>query len=97
MERNLTSERTTAALAHKKSTGRAYTRITPFGFDRVGDMLKENEGEMEVVRHMQHLKAQGVSLRRIAAMLNQTQTPTKLGGTWHLATVQSVLRVHRSC
>jgi DNA invertase Pin-like site-specific DNA recombinase len=97
LERNLTSERTTAALAHKRSTGRAYTRITPFGFDREGDVLVENAEEMRTVRHMEELRAQGVSLRRIAAMLNEKQTPTKLGGNWHLATVQSVLRVHRTC
>ena len=97
MERNLTSERTTAALRHKKATGRAYSRITPFGFDREGDTLKENAEEMKIVRHIQLLKAQGVSLRRIAATLNQSQTPTKAGGSWHLVTVQKVLRVHQIC
>jgi DNA invertase Pin-like site-specific DNA recombinase len=94
MERNLTSERTVAALAHKKATKRVYTRITPFGFDREGDVLKENATEMEIVRHIQQLKAQGMSLRRIAATLNTSHTPTKLGGQWHLVTVQNVLRMH---
>jgi DNA invertase Pin-like site-specific DNA recombinase len=94
MERNLTSERTVAALAHKKATKRVYSRITLFGFDRDGDVLKENQKEMEVVRQIQQLKAKGVSLRRIAAILNETGTPTKLGRQWHLVTVQKVLRAH---
>jgi PAS domain-containing protein len=63
-------------------------------FDREGNMLKENATEMEVVRHIQQLKAQGMSLRRIAATLNTSHTPTKLGGQWHLVTVQNVLRMH---
>jgi DNA invertase Pin-like site-specific DNA recombinase len=97
MERNLTSERTVAALAHKKATGRVYTRITPFGFDRDGDVLKENAAEMETVKYIRQLKAQGVSLRRITAMLNEEQTPTKLRGRWHLATVQKILQAHKTC
>jgi len=97
MERNLTSERTKSALAHKKATGRVYTRIVPFGYDREGDVLTANVAEMEVVRYMQQLKAQGTSLRRIAAVLNEEQKPTKQRGKWHLVTVQKVLRVHGIC
>jgi hypothetical protein len=68
MERNLTSERTTAALSKKKISGRVYTHITPLGFDGEGDLLKENTDEMATVWHIQQLKAEGMGLRRIAGM-----------------------------
>jgi DNA invertase Pin-like site-specific DNA recombinase len=97
MERNLTSERTKSALAHKKATGRVYTRIVPFGYDREGDLLTANASEMAVVRQIQELKTQGMSLRRIAAVLNGEHVKTKQHGKWHLVTVQKVLRVHGLC
>src|SRR4051794_20741941 len=43
MERNLISERTKTALAHKKSGSRVYSRIPPLGFDRHGDKLVPNK------------------------------------------------------
>lgn len=94
MERNVTSERTKAALQHKKANREVYTNITPLGFDRDGGRLVENAGELETVRRIREMKASGVSLRRIAATLNESGTPTKLGGRWHLVTVQNVLRIH---
>ena len=41
-ERDQISERTAAALRHKKQQRQAYSP-TPYGFDRVGDMLVVNE------------------------------------------------------
>ena len=94
MERNLTSERTKAALTHLKRTGQAYTHITPLGFNREGDRLVENKAEMAVVKLIQKRRAAGHSLGKIAVHLNDKNVPTKLGGKWHPVTVRSVLRVH---
>jgi DNA invertase Pin-like site-specific DNA recombinase len=94
MERNLTSERTKTALSHLKSSGAAYCHITPLGFDRQGGRLVENPAEMETVRLIFALRAQGMGLRGIADELNRRRTPTKRGGIWRVSTLQSVLRVH---
>lgn len=95
MERNVTKERTKAALSHLKRHGRAYSRLTPYGFDRIGDSLVANPGEMDVVRRIQALRHEGISLVRIARMLEGDGIPTKRGGVWRQATVDSVLKVHR--
>jgi site-specific DNA recombinase len=95
MERNLTSERTRAALRHKRSQREVYCYVTPLGFDRQGDKLIANDSELDTVRRIQQMHERGVSLRRIAAELNATGTPTKRGGRWHLVTVQNVLRIHQ--
>jgi Site-specific recombinases, DNA invertase Pin homologs len=94
MERNMTSERTKAALTHLKSSGQVYTAVTPLGFDRDGDKLIENTSEMATVRSIRKMRAEGTSLHRIAATLNEAGAATKLGGRWHAVTIQNVLRVH---
>lgn len=94
MERNLTSERTKAALGHKKSNREAYCHLTPLGFDRDGGRLVENQPEMQTVWRIHNLRSEGFSLQRIAAVLEQDGVPTKRGGRWHSVTIQNVLRVH---
>jgi site-specific DNA recombinase len=94
MERNLTSERTKAALRHKKAVNEVYCRVTPLGFDRQGDNLVHKATEMATVDRIKLMREQGVTLRSIAAILNRDGTPTKRGGRWHLVTVQKVLRIH---
>ena len=94
MERNLISERTKTALAHKKSGSRVYSRITPLGFDRQGDQIVRNEAEMETVSRIQQLRKKGLSLQAIANALHKSGTATKRGGTWHAVTIQKILRIH---
>jgi site-specific DNA recombinase len=94
-ERDQISERTANALQHKKQQHRAYSP-TPYGFDRVGDMLVVNEKETEVLSRIQALRAEGWSLERIAAELNREGIPAKQGGQWCLSAVRSVLRTSRS-
>jgi site-specific DNA recombinase len=95
LERNMISERTKSALGHKKACSRAYTRITPLGFDRVGDALVKNDSEMETVRLILRMRSEGQSLQAIAGALNESGAATKQGGTWHAVTVQKVLRIHQ--
>ncbi len=92
MERNMISERTRAALGHKRDTGKAYTRITPLGYDRVDGALVANEDEAATVSRVLELKQGGLSMGRIAEALNAAGTATKKGGKWHAVTVQKILR-----
>jgi len=89
-ERNLTAERTKAALAFKKSKLQAYGP-TPLGYDRKGDKLVKNREQLQAVRKIQDWRESGWTLAKIAARLNETNVPTKRGGTWFPSTVKYLL------
>lgn len=89
-ERDLTAERTTAALAHKKANNTAYSP-TPFGKTREGDALLDHEKERKVISIMKEWREKGITLRRIAARLNEGGIPTKQGKTWYASTVRYIL------
>lgn len=81
LERGLIGERTRAVLTHKRDQGQVYGP-TPYGFTREGDTLVEDPGELGVVARVKRLHAGGLSLRRIAAVLEGEGVPTKQGGKW---------------
>ncbi len=89
-ERNLISERTSAALQHKKVHLQPYAQL-PFGFDRKGDLLVVNESELDMVRQMQGWRATGCTLRAIAGRLNKAKVPAKNDGQWYASTVRQIL------
>ncbi len=92
-ERDQVSERTSAAMAHKKANGERVGKI-PFGFDLASDgvTLLENPEERKVIGLIHSLKAKGYSLRAIATALDESGVPTKdRKGGWKHATVKSIL------
>jgi DNA invertase Pin-like site-specific DNA recombinase len=92
-ERDLVSERTTLALAHKKSRGERVGAL-PFGFDLADDgvSLIPNVEEQNAIAVVRQLKAEGASIRKIAEEMNRRGIASKEGGRWHVATVQRVLK-----
>ena len=92
-ERDQISERTKAALAHKRAQGEA-TGHAPFGFDVGidGKTLVPNEQEQRVLRVIAYLDRKGLSQRRIVAALNSRGLQTKSGGRWTRGSLRSVLR-----
>jgi DNA invertase Pin-like site-specific DNA recombinase len=91
LERNLTAERTAAALAHLKANREAYSP-TPYGFDRSGSRLVGNPAELAAVERIRDLHAAGASLRSIARELAAAGIAAKRGGRWHPQTVAEILR-----
>lgn len=92
-ESDQVSERTTAAMSHKKSKGERVGAI-PYGFDLADDGVKliPNAAEQETIAVINELRADGLSLRAIAAELNRRAVPTKEGSKgWAHTTVQSIL------
>lgn len=92
-ERDLVSERTTAALAHKKSRGERVGQI-PFGFELAEDgvTLEPNAREQEILSLIRDLREQGLSMRRIAEELTARRVPTKEGRSkWSHQTIHSIL------
>jgi site-specific DNA recombinase len=90
-ERDQISERTAAALRHKRNQRQAYSP-TPYGFDRISDLLVVNHDEQKVIEEMLELREKGWSLRQIAARLNTKGIKAKYGGAWFASSIRAVLR-----
>ena len=90
-ERDLTAERTKAALLHKRNSGTAYSP-TPFGKVREGEMLRDDAGEQGILARIRAMRAKGLPLRRIADRLNGEGVRGKQGRTWYASTVAYILR-----
>jgi site-specific DNA recombinase len=91
-ERNLTAERTTSALQHKKATGQKYTNITPYGFEAIEGRLVQVQQEAEIVAEIQASRTGGNTLQFIADSLNTRGIPTKTGKQWAPATIHLLLK-----
>lgn len=92
MERNQVRERTVAALAHKRSKGERIGQV-PFGFVLGADgvHLVEEPAEQRVIALVCRLRADGLSIRAIAAVLNDDDVPAR-GGRWHRTSIDRILR-----
>ncbi|OQW85750.1 MAG: hypothetical protein BWK72_20675 [Rhodoferax ferrireducens] len=91
-ERNLTAERTSGALQHKKATNQKYTNITPYGFEAIEGRLVQVQQEAEIVAEIQASRTGGNTLQFIADDLNGRGIPTKTGKTWAPATIHLLLK-----
>ena len=92
-ERDLVSERTCAAMQHKKSKGERVGKV-PFGYDLSADgiTLTPNEREQESLAIIKELRANGYSLRRIADELTSRGIETKGGKSrWTHTTIQRIV------
>jgi len=89
-ERDLTAERTAAALAHKRGQGLRVSGVAPFGFRFVGGAVVADEAERMTLARIRAMRESGLSVRRIAATLNAEAVPAR-GTKWHLRSVQLAL------
>ena len=90
-ERDLVSERTKAALAHKKANGEKYACV-PFGFQEIEGRLEEVEQEARVVAEILSMREQGHTLRAIAEEMNTRGIEGKRGGRWYASTVRYLIQ-----
>lgn len=86
-ERDLTSERTVAALAHKREQGQRVSGLAPFGFRFEAGTIVPDTKERMVLGRIRKMRERGVSLRRIMDTLNAEGVPAR-GERWHLRSVQ---------
>jgi site-specific DNA recombinase len=96
-EREACGERTRAALAQVRAEG---VRLggAALGWNRTGEtdedgrrIVAEDASELAAVDRIRALRADGLSLREIAATLTDEGYRTKRGGTWAAETVRKVL------
>ncbi len=93
-ESDVISERTSAALQQLRRSGRRISGRVPYGYDLAADgrSLVANGAEQLAIQQIMLDRAQGVSLRAIAAKLNAAEVPTKLGRQWLASTIQAIVR-----
>jgi len=89
-ERDITGERTKTVLDMKRKDGKVWNH-TPFGYDRVDDLLIPNKKEQKGIQMMKKLHEQGYSLREIAGELELAGIPPKRGGEWQAGSVKKIL------
>lgn len=89
-ERDLTSERTTMAMAAIRTQGRRISRSAPFGYRFEGAAVVPDEQERAVLADIRAMREQGMTYRAIVAALNAAGAPAR-GAKWHLRSVQLAL------
>ena len=98
MERNLTRERTRAAMAVKRANAQRVGSV-PYGFDLGDDgaTLVLNQAEQATIADIQTLRASGKTLKGIARVLTERGVPTKTGRSklWTHTAVARIL--NRRC
>ncbi len=92
-ERDLVSERTRAALAHKKAKGERVGTI-PYGYclGADGRTLETNQEEREILDTIKQLKDAGYKLREITEQLNQDGLLTRRGSQWRVQYIHNLLK-----
>ena len=90
-ERDVISERTKAALTHKKVTGQKYAPV-PFGYSEIEGRLEVVEAEAQIVAEINCMRFEGSSMQAIANYLNEQGIKGKQGGKWYASSVRCILQ-----
>lgn len=88
-EKSLIGERTKAALAHKKAQGKRASKNPPFGFRFEDGLMVEDKGEKMIIAKVRKLKSLGWSCGKIAAALNEKNTPAR-GIKWYPRAIRAM-------
>lgn len=93
-ERDQISERTRCAMGHLRSQGKRISGRLPFGYSLAenGIDLVSHPKEQRAILIMQDLRAQGCSLREIAAALTTKGIHTKTRTAWTAEVIRGILR-----
>ena len=93
-ERDLTAERTTAALHHLKAQGKRISGHIPFGYDlnpETGDLIP-NQVEQEAISLIRTMRAEGRTYQAIIEALEERGIRAKEGGKWHPSAIRNICR-----
>lgn len=93
MERNITSERTSAALQYKRTQGERAGNL-PFGFQLAPDgvHLEPEPTEQAILETIRNMQSSGKSSALIAAYLNRDGYTTRRGGQWRRQNIDNIIR-----
>lgn len=91
LERNLISERTAAALRHKKKKGEVYSAL-PLGYEDQDGKLVPIDEELVIVSEIRAMRQDGLSLHKIANDLNGRGIVGKRGGKFYASTIRAIVQ-----
>ena len=89
-ERDIISERTSMAMAHKRGRGEYTGGEAPYGFRVVDGMVVEDEDEQRIVRMIRRMKGDGMTSADIQRFLNGCGVQCR-GSVWHAKSVRRIL------
>jgi len=89
-ERDVISERTRAALAHKRDKGERVSGAPPLGYRFQDGQVVEDQAEQEAIERLKAWREAGSTFRELVARANREALPCR-GRGWRLATVHAVL------
>lgn len=90
-ERDLVSERTSMALAHKRAKGEHTGGDAPFGYRVAAGLLVAEPAEQAVVERARTLRASGLSLRAVTRSLDAAGLRSRVGRPFGLTQVVRML------
>jgi len=90
-EREVISERTTAALRHKKQNGEVYNHV-PLGYQGVDGKLVAVDEELVIVSEVRSMRQGGLSYHKIANDLNGRGIIGKRGGRFYASTIRAIVQ-----
>lgn len=91
LERNTIVYRTTSGRIEKARQGGLACGATPLGYVNVDGDLQKFDDEVEIVKAIFVMRADGLSYLTISKILNEDGVSTKRGGKWYAATVKYIL------
>lgn len=93
-ERDMIRARTKAALQAMKRDGKRVGHI-PFGFQLAQDgvYLEESPEEQDILRQMNELRAEGLSIRDIANALNERKAFNRGQAKWNHGSVHRIMKI----
>ena len=89
-EREVISERTKTALAHKRAHGKV-TGSVPWGYSRVGDALVPNEAEVKITLRAKELYDQMYSLQEVSDLLSKEGIKARNGRPFFPQQIRSMV------
>ncbi len=83
--------RTRAAMLHNQASGRAMSKLPPYGWARVGKLLEAVPAEQAGIASVLSMHRAGLGLRAIARELDVQGVPCR-GAKWRHSTVLAIIR-----
>ena len=78
-------------MRYKQQQGEYIGGHIPYGFDVVNGELVEHPAEQQVIHHTRSLHANGLSLRKVSAALEQRGFQARTGAPFHPGQIQRMI------